>query len=54
MFGIHLNLTMPGKDSTGLNIELALDESLTPFQISHFHSEPFQSISGKNCVWEGS
>jgi hypothetical protein len=48
--GIHLNLAMPGKDSTDLNIELALDECLTPFPVSLCSSEPFHSGSGENCV----
>jgi hypothetical protein len=51
-WGIHLNLEMPGKDSTALNIELAPDESLTPFPMSLCGSEPFHSGSGeKLCVW---
>jgi hypothetical protein len=45
---------MPGKDSTALHIELALDDCLTPFQMSHCHSEPFHHVSGVNCVFGGS
>jgi hypothetical protein len=41
-WGIHLNLVMPGKDSTALSIELALDENLIPFPMSQC-SEPFHS-----------
>jgi hypothetical protein len=40
-WGVHLNLAMPGKDSTALNIELTPDESLTPFPMSLCSSEPF-------------
>jgi hypothetical protein len=40
---IYLNLAMPGKDSTTLNIELAVDESLTPFPMSLCGSQPFHS-----------
>jgi hypothetical protein len=34
---------MPGKDSTALGIELALDESLTTFPMSLCSSEPFHT-----------
>jgi hypothetical protein len=44
-WGILLSLAMPGKDSTDLDIELALDESLTPFPMNLCSSEPFCSGS---------
>jgi hypothetical protein len=44
---------MPRKDSTALNNELALDESLTPFPMILCHSEPFHNGSGENCVCGG-
>jgi hypothetical protein len=36
---------MPGKDSTALDIELAVDESLTPFPMSLCSSELLHSGS---------
>jgi hypothetical protein len=42
---------MQGRDSTALNIELALVESLTPCPMSLCHSEPFHHGSVENvCV----
>jgi hypothetical protein len=41
---------MAGKDSTVLNNELALDESLTPFKMRTCHSESFHCLSGEYCV----
>jgi hypothetical protein len=38
---------MPEKDSTALNIELALDESLTPFLLSLCCNESFHHGSGE-------
>jgi hypothetical protein len=49
-WGIHLHLAVARKDSTALNIELALDESLTPFKTRTCHSEPFHCLSRENCV----
>jgi hypothetical protein len=49
-WAIHLSLAMSGKNSTALNIELALDESLTPFKTRICHSEPFHHLSVENCV----
>jgi hypothetical protein len=50
-WGIHLSLAMPGRESTAVNIELALDESWTSLPMSLCHSEPFRQGSGENCVW---
>jgi hypothetical protein len=44
------SLAMPGRDSTSLNIELAQDESSTPFTMSLCHSEPFHHESGGNSA----
>jgi hypothetical protein len=52
-WGIHWSIAMPGKDSTALDIELALDESLTPFQMSLCSSEPFTVEGGGHSVCGG-
>jgi hypothetical protein len=44
-WGIHLSLAMPGKDSTALNIELALDESLT-----HTHTHTHKNIKEEDSI----
>jgi hypothetical protein len=53
-WGIHLSLAMPRKDSTALNIELALDESLTCLPRSLCNSDSFHQGSGENFVSLGS
>jgi hypothetical protein len=53
VLGIHLSFAMPGKDSTALDNELALDENLTPFPLSLCQSEPFHHGNGKNSVCGG-
>jgi hypothetical protein len=50
-WGIHLSFVMPGTDSTALNIELGLDNSLTPFPMNLCSSDPFHSGSWETwCV----